>query len=87
MKPVLTIEFEGQLVGELSLDTQTDALQLTYTETWKNQQFALSPFLPLHDTISPVAVQRFLRNLFPEGNSFERLISSYQISKNNTFGL
>lgn len=87
MKPVLAVELEGQLVGELSLDTQTDALQLTYTETWKNQQFALSPFLPLHDTISPIAVQRFLRNLFPEGNSFERLISSYQISKNNTFGL
>jgi len=85
--PALLIEFEGQVVGQLSLDPQTDQLQLQYDSRWQAQQFALSPHLPLIGEVQAVAVQRYLRNLFPEGNSFERLLASCQLSKHNTFGL
>lgn len=87
MMPILTMEFEGVAVGELSLETQVDELRLTYTENWQKNHFALSPHLPLQGVIHSIAIQRFLRNLLPEGRSFDDLISNYQISKNNTFGL
>lgn len=87
MTAILNIEFEGAAVGQLSIDTQVDELRLTYTEDWQKNYFALSPHLPLQSAIHPIAIRRFLRNLLPEGRSFEDLISNYQISKNNTFGL
>ncbi|MBK8453389.1 MAG: HipA domain-containing protein [Thiofilum sp.] len=83
----LIIEFEGQTVGELVLDPNTDQLHLNYDTQWKSNNFALSPHLPLDQELRSINVQRFIRNLFPEGNSFEVLLESYRVSKNNTFGL
>lgn len=83
----LSIWLEDKQVGELQLDTTADTLSLNYTPAWQVNGFALSPHLPLNNPIEPVAVQRFLRNLFPEGNSFERLLDTYRISRQNTFGL
>lgn len=67
----LSIWLEDKQVGELQLDTTADTLSLNYTPAWQVNGFALSPHLPLNNPIEPVAVQRFLCNLFPEGNSFE----------------
>lgn len=83
----LSIWLEDEQVGELQLDTTSDTLSLNYTPAWQVNGFALSPHLPLNNPIEPVAVQRFLRNLFPEGNSFELLLDTYRISRQNTFGL
>lgn len=83
----LQIEFEGTLVGDLTLDPNTDQLNLHYHTQWKNNYFPLSPHLPFNQKLSPAAIQRFIRNLFPEGNSFNILLETYRISQNNTFGL
>lgn len=83
----LSVWLEADQVGELALDPATDALALQYTPHWQASGFALSPHLPLQGAIDPTALQRFLRNLFPEGNSFETLLDTYRISRYNTFGL
>lgn len=83
----LTMWLETEQVGELRLDPAADRLSLDYASHWRQTGFALSPHLPLNDNIDPTALQRFLRNLFPEGNSFERLLDTYRISRQNTFGL
>nr|WP_058442026.1 HipA domain-containing protein [Legionella brunensis] len=64
-----------------------DQLYWIYHENWKKSGYALSPHLPLHEDIPPSNVQRFLRNLLPEGNPLEVLVNSFHLSKSNTFGL
>lgn len=83
----LNIYLADEKVGQLTLDGASDMLSLEYTAQWQKTGFALSPHLPLNAPSPPIALQRFLRNLFPEGNGFERLLETYRISKNNTFGL
>ncbi|MEN9433732.1 MAG: hypothetical protein RLZZ422_1321 [Pseudomonadota bacterium] len=83
----LFVSFEGQSVGELTLNTEIDQLKFEYSPNWEKTQFPLSPHLPFNQNLTSTTIQRFIRNLFPEGNSFEVLIDTYRISKNNTFGL
>lgn len=64
-----------------------DQMFWQYVEAWKQAGYAISPFLPLHDEISSLNTQRFLRNYLPEGNALEELIKCFHLSKNNTFGL
>lgn len=73
-------------IGRVTL--KNDQLYWQYNEKWQQSGFSLSPHLPLDNKISPVNVQRFLRNLLPEGNGLDELVAHfYQLSKNNTFGL
>src|SRR3546814_971836 len=51
------------------------------------QTCALPIYLPLHKDIPTSNVQRFLRNLLPEGNPLEVLVNIFHLSKYNTFGL
>ncbi|MBU0654340.1 MAG: HipA domain-containing protein [Gammaproteobacteria bacterium] len=83
----LSIWLEADQVGELTLEPAAESLTLHYTPKWQTSGFALSPCLPLTGSIKPADLQRFLRNLFPEGNSFEQLLDTYRISRQNTFGL
>lgn len=64
-----------------------DQLYWKYNENWQKKGYAISPHLPLHQDIPSLNVQRFLRNLLPEGNPLEVLVNSFHLSKNNTFGL
>lgn len=64
-----------------------DHIYWIYTEAWKKDGYAVSPHLPLQDDIPLSNVQRFLRNLLPEGNAFEELVRCFHLSKYNTFGL
>jgi len=70
-----------------SLSLIDDQLHWQYHETWQQSGYAVSPHLPLQGDCSPLNVQRFLRNLLPEGNGLDELVSSYHLSKYNTFGL
>ncbi len=73
-------------IGRLVLNN--DQLLWQYNEKWQQSGFALSPYLSLDNNISPVSVQRFLRNLLPEGNGLDELVAHFhQLSKSNTFGL
>ncbi len=76
---------KNNLIGKLILSN--DQLVWQYNKKWQQAGFALSPHLPLDNNISSVAVQRFLRNLLPEGNGLDELVTHFRLSKNNTFGL
>lgn len=64
-----------------------DQLVWQYEETWQQSGYAVSPFIPLQGEIPSVNTQRFLRNLLPEGNALDELITCFRLSKSNTFGL
>jgi serine/threonine-protein kinase HipA len=69
------------------ITTIDDGLHWTYSDHWKKTGYPVSPYLPLHEDIPSLNVQRFLKNLLPEGNALEELVSNFHLSKNNTFGL
>ena len=76
----------NNLIGNLTL--RDDQLFWQYNEQWQQSGFALSPHLPLDNNIPPVNVQRFVRNLLPEGNGLDELVAHLgHLSKNNTFGI
>lgn len=58
-----------------------------YTQQWQEQGFALSPHLPLHVPASEKAANLFLRNMFPEGNVFDKALQYLAISKENHFAI
>lgn len=77
-------------LGEIQIANITpieDQLYWTYSENWQKTGYAISPHLPFYEDIPPLNVQRFLRNLLPEGKPLEVLIDSFHVSKSNTFGL
>lgn len=58
-----------------------------YTPLWREQGFALSPHLPLQGPASEKAANLFLRNMFPEGNVFDKALQYLAISKDNHFAI
>lgn len=66
---------------------QSDQIFLQYTPDWQQSGFAISPHLPLSGEIPTANVQRYLRNLFPEGEVLDTLLTSLRLSKGNTFGI
>ena len=81
----LDIFLGPNLIARLSLNN--DQLFWNYIEDWSKNGFALSPHLPLKENIPVLNVQRFLRNLLPEGHFLDELSACYNLSKNNTFSL
>jgi serine/threonine-protein kinase HipA len=84
-KQLLDVYLGGIQIANIAL--VEDQLYWSYNENWQKTGYAISPHLPLHEEISPLNVQRFLRNLLPEGNPLEILVNSFHLSKSNTFGL
>lgn len=74
-----------EIIARLTL--QSDQIFLNYTPDWQQSGFAISPHLPLSGEIPTVNVQRYLRNLFPEGEVLDTLLTSIRLSKGNTFGI
>jgi len=58
-----------------------------YTAQWVEQGFPLSPHLPLHTAVSEKAANIFLRNMFPEGNVFDKALQYLAISRDNHFAI
>lgn len=85
MNNQLDIYLDSKLIAHLIL--QEDQLFWYYTDYWKANGFSISPHLPLLEIIPPLNVQRFLRNLLPEGQPLDELTAYYNLSKNNTYGL
>lgn len=85
MSNQLDIYFGSELIANLLL--QEDQLHWLYTDAWKAKGFSISPHLSLVENIPSLNVQRFLRNLLPEGHPLDELTAHYNLSKNNTYGL
>ncbi len=81
----LAVYLSNKRVATLSLIN--NRLNWEYSLEWQQTGFPLSPHLPLNIDIASENVERFLRNLLPEGNGFEALLTSFKLSKYNTFGL
>ncbi|HAT6811362.1 TPA: type II toxin-antitoxin system HipA family toxin [Legionella pneumophila] len=84
-KPVLDVYLGERQIANITLIE--DQLYWSYHDSWQQTGYAISPHLPLHEIIPPLNVQRFLRNLLPEGNPLEVLVNIFHLSKYNTFGL
>ncbi len=84
---------EGELdiyLGEAviaRLMLQYDQIFMQYTPAWQKSGYTISPHLPLTGEIPTANIQRYLRNLFPEGEVLERLLSYLRLSSANTFGI
>lgn len=81
----LAVCLSNKQIADLSLIH--DKLHWNYCLEWRQQGFPLSPHLPLNNEIPSENVERFLRNLLPEGNGLDQLLQSFHLSKYNTFGL
>ena len=81
----LNIYSGSEIIARLTLEI--DQLSLQYTKDWQQSGFAISPHLPLTGEIPTTNIQRYLRNLFPEGEVLDVLMSSLRLSKGNTFGI
>jgi len=82
---VLDVYLGRQIIASLTL--VNDKLNWTYRQTWQDTGYAISPHLPLQGDISSINVQRFLRNLLPEGQGLDELVRYFHLSRFNTFGL
>lgn len=85
MNGQLDIYLNSKLIAHLLL--QDDQLLWNYTDDWKLNGFFISPHLSLLENIPSLNVQRFLRNLLPEGHPLDELTTHYNLSKNNTYAL
>jgi serine/threonine-protein kinase HipA len=70
-----------------SLHLKEDQLYWRYSQAWQQSGYPISPHLPFQSDTPTLNVQRFLRNLFPEGAVLDELLNNFHLSKNNTFGL
>ncbi|WP_096046204.1 HipA domain-containing protein [Sulfurospirillum diekertiae] len=86
MSSSMNIFYNNKVIAKLTLSNNDD-LDLLYTDEWKQQGFALSPFLPLHEAIDKRNVKKFILNLLPEGDGLEALSKLFHISKANPFAL
>lgn len=84
-KHELDVYLGDKIIAKLTL--VNDELYWYYCPYWQKSGYPVSPHLPLDGEIPPINVQRFLRNLLPEGNALEELIHTFYLSKGNTFGL
>lgn len=83
--PCLAVFLGDQPVARLR--QHDDQLHWDYHPQWQQQGYAISPHLPLDAPIAPLNVQRFVRNLLPEGTGLDELLQRFQLGRQNTFGL
>ena len=87
MPEQLSVFFNQDHLGTITLDGHQDQYKLNYTASWlEGAGFAISPHLKPGKCQSE-SVKRFLANLLPEGKWLEELSIDNQISKNNIFAL
>lgn len=77
-------------VGELGYESLEEQFSFAYDAAWRDAKsaYSISPHI-LRD--GPVAssntVRRFVENLLPEGRALDIVSTTYQVSKNNIYGL
>ncbi len=81
----LNVFLGGDIIARLSL--QHDQIFLHYAQDWQKAGYAISPHLPLSGEIPTVNIQRYLRNLFPEGEVLETMLTNLRLNKANTLGI
>ena len=83
----LQVKLNDLPIGTINITGKDEVYSFTYTNTWKESGYEISPHLTFDKTISSGVIKRFLENLLPEGKGLDDLTSFTHISKNNIFGL
>jgi serine/threonine-protein kinase HipA len=77
-------------VGTVDFESLEEQFSFQYSEQWRRADaaYSISPHIPI-DGVAPASgtVRRFLENLLPEGRALDIVASTYQIAKNNLYGL
>lgn len=84
---ILDVVYDSAVIGKLTLDKDSDNLELTYTDEWRQNGFPLSPHLPLDTVIPSAVIRKYLQNLLPENQGLDYLIEFLAVSKLNIFAL
>ena len=87
MKHTLKVMMADKEVGSLWVDDDTQEYMFAYSSFWKSNGYAISPHLPLDESINPKSIKKFLQNLIPEGKGLEDITAFAHISKNNIFAI
>ncbi|MDP4529588.1 HipA domain-containing protein [Alkalimonas delamerensis] len=85
-KPGIQVYAQDRQVGTLTFSAP-HSCEFQYTQSWRLEGYPISPHIPLNEPCDSAVVVRFLRNLFPEGSAFERLLESENLSKNNVYAI
>lgn len=84
--PAITVFSQSEQVGTLVFN-EPGKCSFTYDGEWVSNRFPISPCIPFDAQIEPETVTRFLRNLFPEGDAFDLLLESKNLSRNNLYAI
>jgi serine/threonine-protein kinase HipA len=83
--------FDGTAkVGTLGYDSREETFSFDYEASWRAraEAYSISPHIMMTGA-APASgtVKRFVENLLPEGRALDVVATTYQVSKNNLYGL
>jgi serine/threonine-protein kinase HipA len=84
--PSISIFSQSEKVGTLEF-IEPGKCTFSYDDFWVKNRFPISPCIPFDAEPSPLTVINFLRNLFPEGDAFDLLLTSQNLSKKNLYAI
>lgn len=85
MAYTLNIYYAQEKIGELNQQATSGLLQLSYSEHWQQNGFALSPALSLSNDCDATCVYNFLDNLLPEGQARQLLAQNLGVGERQVF--
>ncbi|MEJ1960585.1 MAG: HipA domain-containing protein [Gammaproteobacteria bacterium] len=77
-------------VGQLDYESLEEQFSFDYDAAWRDAKdsYSISPHILLNGPSAPSStVRRFVENLLPEGRALDIVSTTYQVSKNNIYGL
>lgn len=80
----------GAQVGALEYESLDDSFSFHYERGWVGAEgaYSISPHIPMLGQGAPSGtVRRFLENLLPEGRALDVVATTFQVARNNLYGL
>ncbi|WP_281561170.1 HipA domain-containing protein [Thalassomonas sp. RHCl1] len=84
--PKLSVYSQSEKVGDLVF-SEPGLCTFIYSEYWREHRFPISPAIPFNEDYAPKTIANFLKNLFPEGDAFDTLLHSQNISQKNLYAI
>ena len=82
---ILQVNYGENAIGTLTLDSNTNLLNLEYNAHWQQTGFAISPGLPLNNNHSAEVAYNYLDNVLPEGEARKLLAENMGVSEKNVY--
>jgi len=81
----LDVVYGLQVIGQLTQDSDTGLLELSYSQKWQESGFAISPALTFEKQHDKAAAYNFLDNLLPEGEARKLLAQDIGVNEKQVF--